>query len=125
MENFVVILTEASFSFDGNLDSWLNSNDDGAFAVNWQKLLHFNDAKQAYQAIDSFIAKETKVAQAEIQANSSSMTANDKVETERVGHDAYIQIQHSLNQDLGQTCIAFARCIDLNRIKDNHPLVLM
>ena len=48
MENFVVILTEASFSFDGNLDSWLNSNDDGAFAVNWQKLLHFNDAKQAY-----------------------------------------------------------------------------
>ena len=125
MENFVVILTEASFSFDGNLDSWLNSNDDGAFAVNWQKLLHFNDAKQAYQAIDSFIAKETKVAQAEIQANSSSMTANDKVETERVGHDTYIQIQHSLNEDLGQTCIAFARCIDLNRIKDNHPLVLM
>ena len=122
MENFVVILTEASFSFDGNLDSWLNSNDDGAFAVNWQKLLHFNDAKQA---IDSFIAKETKVAQAEIQANSSSMTANDKVETDRVGHDAYIQIQHSLNEDLGQTCIAFARCIDLNRIKDNHPLVLM
>lgn len=125
MENFVVILTEASFSFDGNLDSWLNSNDDGAFAVNWQKLLHFNDAKQAYQAIDSFIAKETKVAQAEIQANSSSMTANDKVEIERVGHDAYIQIQHSLNEDLGQTCIAFARCIDLNCIKDNHPLVLM
>lgn len=125
MENFVVILTEASFSFDGNLDSWLNSNDDGAFAVNWQKLLHFNDAKQAYQAIDSFIAKETKVAQAEIQANSSSMTANDKVEADRVGHDAYIQIQHSLNEDLGQTCIAFARCIDLNSIKDNHPLVLM
>lgn len=95
MENFVVILTEASFSFDGNLDSWLNSNDNGAFAVNWQKLLHFNEAKQAYQAIDSFIAKETKVAQAKIQA-SSSMTANDKVETERIGHDAYIQIQHGL-----------------------------
>lgn len=121
MENFVVILTEASFSFDGNLDSWLNSNDNGAFAVNWQKLLHFNDAKQAYQAIDSFIAKETKVAQAKIQA-SSLMTANDKVETERIGHDAYIQIQHGLNKNLEQTCIAFARCIDLNRIKDNHPL---
>lgn len=124
MENFVVILTEASFSFDGNLDSWLNSNDNGAFAVNWQKLLHFNDAKQAYQAIDSFIAKETKVAQAKIQA-SSLMTANDKVETERIGHDAYIQIQHSLNKNLEQTCIAFARCIDLNRIKDNHPLDVM
>ena len=87
--------------------------------------MHFSDAKQAYQAIDSFIAKETKVAQAKIQANRSSMTANDKVETERIGHDAYIQIQHSLNKDLGQTCIAFARCIDLNRIKDNHPVVLM
>lgn len=124
MENFVVILTEASFSFDGNLDSWLNSNDDGAFAVNWQKLLHFNDAKQAYQAIDSFIAKETKAAQAKIQA-SSSMTANDKVETERIGHDAYIQIQHGLNKNLEQTCIAFARCIDLNRIKDNHPMDVM
>lgn len=124
MENFVVILTEASFSFDGNLDNWLNSNDNGAFAVNWQKLLHFNDAKQAYQAIDSFIAKETKVAQAKIQA-SSSMTVNDKVETERIGHDAYIQIQHSLNKNLEQTCIAFARCIDLNRIKDNHPLDVM
>lgn len=124
MENFVVILTEASFSFDGNLDSWLNSNDNGAFAVNWQKLLHFNDAKQAYQAIDSFIAKETKVAQAKIQA-SSSMTANDKVETERIGHDAYIQIQHGLNKNSEQTCIAFARCIDLNRIKDNHPLDVM
>lgn len=124
MENFVVILTEASFSFDGNLDSWLNSNDDGAFAVNWQKLLHFNDAKQAYQAIDSFIAKETKAAQAKIQA-SSSMTANDKVETERIGHDSYIQIQHGLNKNLEQTCIAFARCIDLNRIKDNHPLDVM
>lgn len=124
MENFVVILTEASFSFDGNLDSWLNSNDNGAFAVNWQKLLHFNEAKQAYQAIDSFIAKETKVAQAKIQA-SSSMTANDKVETERIGHDAYIQIQHGLNKNLEQTCIAFARCIDLNRIKDNHPLDVM
>lgn len=121
MENFVVILTEASFSFDGNLDSWLNSNDNGAFAVNWQKLLHFNDAKQAYQAIDSFIAKETKVAQAKIQA-SSLMTANDKVETERIGHDAYIQIQHGLDKNLEQTCIAFARCIDLNRIKNNHPL---
>ena len=121
MENFVIILTEASFSFDGNLDSWLNSNDNGAFAVNWQKLLHFNDAKQAYQAIDSFIAKETKVVQAKIQA-SSSMTANDKVETERIGHDAYIQIQHGLDKNLEQTCIAFARCIDLNRIKDNHPL---
>lgn len=77
MENFVVILTEASFSFDGNLDSWLNSNDDGAFAVNWQKLLHFNDTKQAYQAIDSFIAKETKVVQAKIQA-SGSMTLTIK-----------------------------------------------
>lgn len=87
--------------------------------------MHFSDAKQVYQAIDSFIAKETKVAQAKIQANRSSMTANDKVETERIGHDAYIQIQHSLNKDLGQTCIAFARCIDLNRIKDNHPVVLM